>query len=398
MSNSLFSSLTQLLDGPTVQSLASRVGGSEESVARAIRPTLAVILHGIIEKTKDATVSREIFEMIKRVPIGDTTGAGVSNFAAESSIASLADIGGHFLQMIFGGDQHAAAGTIARISDLPSGAAARLMMLAATMVLGLLSRRVQDRNLSLAGFEKLLQRESSEIKSYLPAGLNNARGAATSGVAALSSTAPSDEEEPGRRPWWLLPAIAALALLFGVFWFAQKPRVPSSRANFTREGATRARAAIPELGAFVERRLPDGVSLTIPENGVELRLLSFIETSSQPSENTWFDFDRLTFDTGSAILRPESEEQLHNIASIMKAFPNLRLKISGYTDNTGSSKANLRLSQNRAGAVTRELTGMGVAPHRLEGEGYGDRHPIADNSTEEGRAKNRRISMRVLKK
>ena len=89
---------------------------------------------------------------------------------------------------------------------------------------------------------------------------------------------------------------------------------------------------------------------------------------------------------------------MQNIASIMKAYPTLHMKIGGYTDNTGSSRANMRLSQNRADAVTRELTSMGIAQNRLEGEGYGEQHPIADNSTEEGRAKNRRISMRVLQK
>ena len=82
----------------------------------------------------------------------------------------------------------------------------------------------------------------------------------------------------------------------------------------------------------------------------------------------------------------------------MKAYPNVRLQIGGYTDNTGDSRANLRLSQHRADTVTRELSSMGVAQERLEGEGFGDQQAIADNPTEEGRAKNGRISMRVLQK
>jgi outer membrane protein OmpA-like peptidoglycan-associated protein len=89
---------------------------------------------------------------------------------------------------------------------------------------------------------------------------------------------------------------------------------------------------------------------------------------------------------------------LQNLVTILKAYPNLRLKIGGYTDNIGSHKANMRLSQNRADTVTRELSSMGIAADRLESEGYGDRYAIADNSTEEGRARNSRISMRVLQK
>ena len=192
-----------------------------------------------------------------------------------------------------------------------------------------------------------------------------------------------------------------LAVFAAVLWFAQQGNDAGRESNHVRaatEEGTRTRSAFPVLGEFVNRRLSGGVSLSIPENGTESKLLSSIQDSAPASGNGWLDFDRLTFDTSSALLRPESEEQLQNLASIMKAYPNLRLKIGGYTDNAGSHKANMRLSQNRADTVTRELSSMGIAVDRLESEGYGDQHAIADNSTEEGRAKNSRISMRILQK
>jgi K(+)-stimulated pyrophosphate-energized sodium pump len=76
----------------------------------------------------------------------------------------------------------------------------------------------------------------------------------------------------------------------------------------------------------------------------------------------------------------------------------VKLKIGGYTDNTGDAAANMRLSQARADSVRAELIQLGVGADRLEAQGYGDQHPVADNSTEEGRQKNRRISMRVTAK
>jgi outer membrane protein OmpA-like peptidoglycan-associated protein len=82
----------------------------------------------------------------------------------------------------------------------------------------------------------------------------------------------------------------------------------------------------------------------------------------------------------------------------LKAYPNVKIKIGGYTDNTGDSAANLKLSQDRADNVKAELIQLGVAPNRVEAQGYGEEHPVADNSTEEGRQKNRRISMRVTQK
>jgi K(+)-stimulated pyrophosphate-energized sodium pump len=71
------------------------------------------------------------------------------------------------------------------------------------------------------------------------------------------------------------------------------------------------------------------------------------------------------------------------------------VKIGGYTDNSGDPAANLRLSQARADSVMNELRTMGVGGDRLEAEGYGDQHPIADNATADGRAKNRRVAVRV---
>ena len=73
----------------------------------------------------------------------------------------------------------------------------------------------------------------------------------------------------------------------------------------------------------------------------------------------------------------------------------MRLKIGGYTDNSGDAAANLRLSQARAETVMNELVTMGVARSRIEAEGYGDQHPIADNATQEGRARNRRVALRA---
>jgi K(+)-stimulated pyrophosphate-energized sodium pump len=104
------------------------------------------------------------------------------------------------------------------------------------------------------------------------------------------------------------------------------------------------------------------------------------------------------FETGKATLKPESQEQLKNVSEILKAFPAVNIKLGGYTDNTGDANANLKLSGDRAKAVEGELVGMGIATERIDSEGYGDQYPVADNTTEEGRAKNRRISIRVTKK
>ena len=87
-----------------------------------------------------------------------------------------------------------------------------------------------------------------------------------------------------------------------------------------------------------------------------------------------------------------------NAAAIMKAFPNVKIKVGGYTDNVGNPASNFKLSTDRAKNVMAELVKLGTAATRMEAEGYGDKNPVASNDTPEGRAKNRRISMRVTAK
>jgi OmpA-OmpF porin, OOP family len=76
----------------------------------------------------------------------------------------------------------------------------------------------------------------------------------------------------------------------------------------------------------------------------------------------------------------------------------MEIKLGGYTDNTGDSVNNVKLSQQRAEAAKAELVSRGIDAKRLSAEGYGPMHPVADNATEEGRARNRRIDVRVTKK
>ncbi len=152
------------------------------------------------------------------------------------------------------------------------------------------------------------------------------------------------------------------------------------------------------LGTFRPEKLTSGVELNIPDNGIERKLLTFIRSDQPVDKTTWFDFDRLTFDTGKATLQASSQEQLKNVAEIMKAYPAVTVKLGGYTDNTGNAASNLKLSQDRANSVRAELENRGIGKDRLTAEGYGQAYPVAGNDTEEGRARNRRISIRVTKK
>jgi outer membrane protein OmpA-like peptidoglycan-associated protein len=101
----------------------------------------------------------------------------------------------------------------------------------------------------------------------------------------------------------------------------------------------------------------------------------------------------IEFDTGKATLKPESEKVLGDVLSLLQAQPDWKMKIEGHTDSTGTKAGNQVLSQQRAAAVVAWLVQKGVAQERLAAAGLGDTKPIADNATDAGRAKNRRVEL-----
>ncbi len=145
--------------------------------------------------------------------------------------------------------------------------------------------------------------------------------------------------------------------------------------------------------------LPGDIKIKGAENGIESKLINFIASpDSVVNKTSWFTFDRLVFETGSATLQPQSQSQLANIVAILAAYPKVKLKLGGYTDNVGDPNFNLGLSQDRASAVKVELIKLGVDAAKLDAEGYGEQYPVATNDTDEGKAKNRRIDVRIMEK
>jgi OOP family OmpA-OmpF porin len=392
MPSSIFSSLFSTFDPRTVSEIASRFGEPKEAISQGLELSTACLLGGLANKAGDSNWMSQLFNLVSQAPSNvsssDLTSAVTDPGRASSATSSLLDSGKKFLSLAFGGNQSSIFDTVARSAGLRSGVVSSLMRMAAPLMMTALGRLVRDDHMNATGLSRLLVQEGEGVRDLLPAGVSNLLN---------TSPAPAPIVTPDTRPvalgtiaeptpwrgrlWWLIPALLLPLLLYWGYR-AGHPVVPSVQVN-----------------RFIIRMLPDNVSLNIPSNGMEARLLAFIQDPSKGIEPaTWFDFDRLLFNTDSATLRPESQEQLRNIAEVLKAYPNVHIKIGGYTDTSGDPQHNLNLSQDRANGVMADLISLGISPDRLEAQGYGEQYPVANNSTEEGRAKNRRVSMRVTQK
>jgi len=316
-----------------------------------------------------------------------------------------------FLPMVFGTQQGQVANAVSQQAGVGSGSGLSLLKMAAPLVLGYLAKLHAAGSITTSSLGNMLRAEAPSLQSYLPAGLFSSATTAASATAGRAASAVHERVgavTPGPR--WLVPLaiLGALLLAWLIIRSMSGPRQPvQTAANVTTTPAPATAPTAPvdttarwaALGDMIGLKLPDGTELNVPSRGVEVRLVNYLNDPSAPvSETTWFDFDRLLFNTGQATLQPASQEQLGNIAAILKAYPQVKMRVGGYTDNTGDPASNLQLSGQRANNVMGELTSLGIDPARLDAKGYGQENPIADNSTEEGRQKNRRISMRVTEK
>ena len=107
------------------------------------------------------------------------------------------------------------------------------------------------------------------------------------------------------------------------------------------------------------------------------------------------DMPDVLFETGKATLKPGARERLAKVAGIILAYPDLRLKVEGFTDSVGSDEYNLKLSEMRAAAVRDYLISQGVPVNKVVAQGFGKANPIASNETPEGRQRNRRVDLVV---
>ena len=397
MAHSLFASLLSTLDKPSIGEVAGVLGDSEQTVSRGMESCVAAILAGLTAKSHDTSGLSNILDLAPS-SYGDVTWSRAAASASDPG-SPLVSGGKRVLAALFGNEEATVAGAISKDSGLRPSATSTLLVMTAPLVMNFLARRLQEQGLSISDLGTALRGESTTMRNALPAGLSDffwphaAAGNAASPVVVAQAV-----EKERASTWSSIAPLAFVALALALFWLFARAHHPAARINLSGT-ANRAAAGINDLGEFITQKLPNNTVINVPAKGLETRVLTFVQDPrAMPDQNTWFVFDRLQFVPGSATLQPTSQEQINNIAAILAAYPRVRVRVGGYTDNVGGAEQNRQLSQQRANSVVVALVHKGISPDRLIAEGYGEQNPIASNSTEEGRAQNRRVSMWILQK
>lgn len=153
-----------------------------------------------------------------------------------------------------------------------------------------------------------------------------------------------------------------------------------------------------ELGDLEKVKLNSGEEINLGNKSHLWNMYQGVKKKEESllDDKRWFTIENLYFESGKSNLKSGSELQLNNLIAIMKDVPSIKVKLGGYTDNTGNPESNKTLSLERANAAKQKMLDAGIATDRVETEGYGSEFPICPtNDTAECKAKNRRIDVRV---
>lgn len=413
--------------GPAlVTQAATQLGESESAISKAISGLLPAVVGGFANHSNNPTVLDSITGSANSGLLGNLLGGSANNTYISNVLSS-----------IFGDKVSGIISAVSSYAGIGTGSTSTLLNMVTGATLGSVGKYAADNNLDRSAVSGLLSDQKGIISTLLPAGLSMASlgigdwfGNSTSErVSTTAATDPKvevtragathvnvDRDEvktEGSSIWkWLLP----LLLLLLVGWFLMKQCNDKETVTTTENDSTviveDSANVIADTSMTADNRGEmtaidlNGTPLQGYANGMESRMIEFLRSggytnaaNDEALKNTWYDFDNVNFQMASATaLEPGSEGQIQNLAEILKAYPDAKIKIGGYTDKTGDAATNKKLSQDRADFIKSELTRMGVGAQVTDAEGYGSEQAKVDASASDAeRATDRKMSVRFTK-
>ena len=426
MSLNLIDAAKSMIPQDLIKKAAGAAGETELGMSKALSAAIPAVLIGLLGKNASGG-SSALLTMVKDAA-GNNTWSNINSLLGTGAGGGLGTAVMGWLRSLFGDKLGKITDAIAAFAGIRSSSAATALNMAAPATLGSLGKYVQDNSLTAAGLSSFLQSQQSMIVSSVPTGIDlaatidvSAIGTSRENIAPSFSALPPEAEKKTHALLWLLTLLVAVLLI----WLlsgrscnqpkAPDNNIPAVAINTLVAVPTSATTPVYKAVGRIDRASGDFIydegeiiTISLPNNtgdlkvgkwSTEAKLVQFLADSGAKTDTAngnWFDFTNVRFKTGGTTLMPASFIQLKNLVMIIRAFPTAKFKVGGYTDNTGDPSQNLTLSQKRADIVAAEIVKLGTSASQLTGaEGYGDKHPVGDNSTEGGRAMNRRVAVNV---
>lgn len=395
------------ISGEILQKAAAFLGEDTGASQKALYAILPSVLGGVVNQSTSISSATNLMNTITTDGHDGSIFNSLSNLLnGGSATQGLMSAGDGIVKNLFGNKTSGIVDWIASYAGIKTGSASGLMSLIAPVVMGAIGKQISGGQTGVSGLMSLLGGQTNFIKNALPAGLSSVLGLSNLRLETPSVVSTAQAEKIASEahitmaeksllsrvlPWFIL----LLAGLAGMFYLkmcnTKAPEPPQATAV----------TEVPQVVAPVVDTIK---KLSLPEGDITVKTGSFLDQLYMVVVDTTLDptkaltFDNVNFATGSADLTEGSKMQLDDLVKIMKGYPIVEIKIEGHTDNQGNEASNKKLSENRAASVKAYLASHGIAGTRMATAGFGSTKPVADNTNEEGRAKNRRIEAMIVKK
>jgi len=417
--------------GPAlVSQAASQLGESESAISKAISGLLPAVVGGLANNADKPGVLDSI--------TGATSGGILGNLLGDASNNPMIST---VLASIFGDKIGGLVNAVSSFAGVSNSSSNSLLNMVAGAALGSIGKYAADNNLGNDGVKNLLEDQKGIVSTLMPAGLS----LASLGLGSMGSTTMDvpienvkvtsydepkievnrggnthvnvdkvDDADGGGSIWkWLLP----LLLLALAAWFLWKQCNKPADTTTTMTDSTAmmtdsAAVTAPGDSAMMNTTKTDedidlnGTAIKGYKGGMEDSMISFLKSGAYATaaddaalKDNWYTFDKVNFKMGSSTdLEAASQGQLDNLLAILKAYPEAKIKIGGYTDKVGDEAANVKLSGERAEYIKKWLTDKGVGAQVLGAEGYGSKFATVDASASDAeRAIDRKMAVRFAK-
>jgi outer membrane protein OmpA-like peptidoglycan-associated protein len=433
------------LGSALVTQAASQLGESESGISKAIGGLLPAVVGGLANNSDNPSVLDAIKTAPSQGVLGNLLGLASENTWVQGLLAS-----------IFGDKLSGLVNSIATYAGISNNSSASLLNLVTGATVGSVGKYAADNNLDQSGISSLLNDQKGIVSSLLPAGLslaslnvgdwakgykfdNDNDAIKTSPISTPTPTpTPVSNEEPkievtksvadggtfpdrptstsdGGSIWkWLLPLLLLIAASYFLWKQCNKKEttttttVAGDSLNTTTDSSSMQNdTATTMTTTKVDENIDlNGTALKGYKGGMEDNMITFLKSGSYASaaddaalKDNWYNFDHVNFKMGSATeLEAGSQGQLENLVAILKAYPEAKIKIGGYTDKVGNEAANVKLSGERATYIKDWLAKQGVGAQVTGADGYGSKFATVDASaTDEERAADRKMAVRFTK-
>jgi outer membrane protein OmpA-like peptidoglycan-associated protein len=408
MSNTLITSVRSVFTDDLLSKFSVLLNEPQSITQKAVQAAIPIVLTEVLRQAGSPEGATKIWNLSKQAAGNDFFGQ-IHELGVRSGNLVTGNVllkrGSDFAESLLAGRKDMVIKEISRYSGASAASASFIAGVVSFAALDSIGRQITAGSMDAKGLALWLDTQRESIMLAIPQGLEVK---SPLGIRHY----PREKAVRTRRNTLLTVALGVIVLIVAVFLIFIRPNKHADLASVANPADTvvtvvTAPTPVRTVQDTVRSEtfrvtLPNGKILDVYQGGTEDRLVTFLgdrNAKLHKKGGDWFNFTKIDFASNSASLLLESEVQLKNIVAILAAFPKAKIKIGGYSDNTGDSTHNVQLSQERADNIYAKLIDLDTKRSQLKGaRGYGPKYPVGDNGTAIGRNMNRRMSIDVVAK